>query len=156
MYAGIIKILVVVAGLVIMKNAIPRGIRNNNPLNIRENHLVDYDWQGEHFLNLDNDFEEFTAPIYGLRAGARVLRTYRHVYGLNTISGIINRFAPPSENNTQAYIASVSQKTGINPDQPLTDSDYPPLMAAMIHHENGQQPYAMNEIIEGFNLGFYS
>lgn len=144
------------AYLLMTKKALPRGLRNNNPLNIRENHLVDYDWQGEHALDLDNEFEEFEEPVYGIRAGARILRTYRNVHGLNTISGIVSRWAPDNENDTQAYIQSVATKTGVNAHQPISESDYVGIIAAMIHHENGQQPFSIGEIQQGFEMGFYS
>ena len=66
----------------------------------------------------------------GIRAAARTLKSYRKK-GFTTTTGIINRFAPGSENNPTAYIHSVSQMTGINPNVPLKSSDYPKLIKAM-------------------------
>ncbi len=144
-----------------MKNSrMPRGIRNNNPMNIRENHLVDFDWVGEHALNLDPEFEEFSTPEYGLRAGARILRNYRTKYGLVSVAGIINRWAPPKndkgefENDTASYIQSVSNQLGVNPSDNLQPEDYPLLMAAIVKHENGVQPYSMDQINTGFAMGY--
>ncbi|MBO9490739.1 structural protein [Endozoicomonas sp. G2_1] len=140
----------------------PRGIRNNNPLNIRENHRVDYDWEGEHPLDLDSEFEEFVSPQKGIRAAARILRNYRVNRGLDTVSGIISRWAPPKnekgefENHTESYIKSVAQKINIDPHQVLSERDYPSLIKAMIYHENGQQPYSSDTINQGFQEGFYS
>ncbi|MBY6095122.1 hypothetical protein [Ferrimonas balearica] len=130
-------------GVTMKRASLPRGIRNNNPGNIRENRLVDYDWQGEHPLNLDPEFEEFKSPFYGLRAMGRVLRNYRALHGLMTIRGIISRWAPSNENDTAAYIEHVSRELATPPDMPLLPGQYPALMAVIVQHENGQQPYEM-------------
>ncbi|QYK03124.1 hypothetical protein [Shewanella psychrotolerans] len=128
---------------------VARGIRNNNPLNIRENENVDYEWIGEHEQDLDPQFEEFESPEYGIRAAARLLNTYRTKHGLNTINGIISRWAPRSENETDSYIASVAQKVGIDANEPLPLDQIPALIKAMIYHENGSQPYSDEIIIKG-------
>lgn len=90
-----------------------RGIRNNNPLNIRKTktewkHEVDGD---------DEDFETFDSMMWGVRAAFRNMYTYYHTRKLNTIEKIITRWAPPSENNTTAYIAYVCKKTKMQKDQ---------------------------------------
>ena len=105
----------------------PRGIRNNNPLNIRKS--ADK-WQGK--AGDDGAFVIFDTPENGIRAAGRLLKTYRDKHGLNTIRGIVNRWAPPNENNTEAYIAFVEQKTGFFRDLTLNASDYPAVIAAMI------------------------
>ncbi|WP_083250399.1 hypothetical protein [Shewanella colwelliana] len=121
---------------------IPRGIANNNPLNIRENAQVDYDWNGEHAQDLDASFEEFTTPFWGIRAAARIMRNYDRKYGFNTIETIINRWAPPEDDNhTENYIAFVANKAGVHPQSTLSAADYPKVVAAMIHFENGYNPY---------------
>ena len=129
----------------------PRGIRNNNPLNIRKS--AD-NWQGS--VGDDGEFVQFAKATKGIRAAARILKNYRDRYGLDTVSGVVNRWAPPNENDTGSYINSVSQRIGVAPNQTLTDVDYPRLIAAMIHHENGKQPYSFDVIEEGFREGFYS
>lgn len=134
-----------------LRNTKPRGIRNNNPLNIRENGT---NWQGR--VGNDGEFVQFSMASLGVRAAARILKNYRDKYGINTVSGIINRWAPPNENDTQSYIESVAKKVRVSPSQTLGDSDYPNLIRAMIYHENGQQPYAADVINQGFNEGFYS
>ncbi|GLX80891.1 virion protein [Thalassotalea eurytherma] len=126
-----------------------RGIRNNNPLNIRK---------GENWLGLvgdDGAFAQFETPEHGIRAGARILRTYRNKYGLNSVHAIINRFAPPSENNTTSYIDHAAAFVGVGRYEPLLESDYPRLIEVMIKHENGVQPYTEKQILNGFNWGFY-
>jgi hypothetical protein len=139
-------------GVYFMFNTVkPRGIRNNNPLNIR---ISSDNWNGS--VGDDGSFIQFESPLFGIRAAARILKNYRDKYGLNTVAGIVNRWAPPSENNTQSYINSVSGKVGVDANQALNDSDYKKLIAAMIYHENGSQPYSIDEIKSGFDMGFYT
>lgn len=137
--------------LALMKSSAPRGIRNNNPGNIR---AVDgVTWQGQ--IGADNaGFIVFDTAENGLRALARVLRTYRDKHGLQTVAGIINRWAPTNENNTESYIQAVSQSLGVGVNQPLSLGQYPALVAAIIHHENGQQPYSAELIQLGVTRGF--
>ena len=104
------------------KSSLPRGVRNNNPLNIRESEGDTTQWQGERLLNSDSAFEEFTNPVYGFRAGARILRSYNR-QGINTLSGIIARFAPSHENDTDHYVKMVSKWTGIPATLPINTSD---------------------------------
>lgn len=89
------------------KNA-PLGIRNNNPLNIRKSSTV---WQGE--VTPDSAFEKFESIDYGMRAALMLLRSYYTKYGKKTITDIINRWAPPVENNTSAYVLHVEKASGI-------------------------------------------
>ena len=140
-----------VVGLIIMTkrtNDAPRGIRNNNAGNIEFNESVN--WVGQ--VGDDGRFIIFEAPEYGIRAIARILKTYRNKYSINTIDGIITRWAPPIENDTQAYIASVANRTGIPAHQPLQDAQIPDVIAAIIHHENGQSPYDLAFIQYGVSL----
>ena len=90
----------------------PRGIRNNNPLNIR----VGNDWQGERKPNTDGAFEQFTTMQYGYRAAFKLLKGYIEKHHCRTIRFIINRWAPPKENNTNAYLKRVVEISGLNPD----------------------------------------
>lgn len=127
-----------------------KGLRNNNPLNIEENGTA---WEGK--AGDDGRFVIFETVEHGLRAAGRILRTYATKHQLTTIAGIISRWAPPVENNTQNYINFVSQKTGIPADQALTRETYPKVVAAMIHMENGSQPFDLDKIRQGFEWGFY-
>ena len=96
---------------------LPRGIRNNNPLNIRRSKDQ---WKGLADAQTDRAFCQFKSLEYGWRAAFYLLtRTYYHKYRLYTIRTIIRRWAPPGENNTEAYIANVSRLTGIDPDEPI-------------------------------------
>lgn len=93
------------------KKEIPRGIRNNNPLNIRIGNV----WLGEVKENTDGEFEQFTSMLYGLRAAIVLMRRYICHYHLDSISQIISRWAPSSENNTRLYIDFVSNRVEISP-----------------------------------------
>ncbi len=115
----------------------PRGIRNHNPGNIKR--TADQ-WRGMSSTQGDAVFVQFDAPVWGLRALARVLRKYQQT-GNDTVREIINRWAPPVENITSAYVDAVARALGIDPDDVVTEAQMPALMAAIVHHENGQQPY---------------
>ena len=119
---------------------LPRGIRNNNPLNIRRSKDQ---WQGLRAVQTDAQFCQFESLEYGWRAAFKLLtRTYYHTYRLFTIRGIVSKWAPANENNTKAYIANVSKMTGIGPDEPIgIPSDKPArwmmVGIAMAIQENG-------------------
>lgn len=94
----------------------PRGIRNNNPLNIR----IGNAWLGEVPIPTDKEFEQFTSLRWGLRAGFLLLKRYINRYHLNSIRLIVSRWAPSSENNTDAYIKLVSVFTGFDADAAIS------------------------------------
>ena len=128
----------------------PRGIRNNNPLNIR----VGNNWQGERKPNTDGAFEQFTTMQYGYRAAFKLLKTYMGKYHCHTIRQIIHKWAPPRENDTNAYVRRVAGISKLNPDtiiafnnkQAMIDLAY-----AMTIVENGKA--VDKEIIEqGYDL----
>jgi len=130
-----------------------RGIRNNNPGNIRWGD----EWQGlvPQAQRTDKSFCQFISSEYGIRAMIIILRNYQSKYGLKTITGIVKRWAPPNENDTQAYIRSVATATGTAADKPidLTDSrKLFPLLQAIIKHENGSQPYGLDVFIRALDL----
>lgn len=131
------------------QSSAPRGIRNNNPLNIEYN--AANQWQGQ--VGTDGRFAIFENAFFGIRAGARLLKTYRDKYGLNTVAGIINKFAPDVENDTNSYIKSVAQRAKVLEFAPLSDAEYIAVITAMIYHENGQQPYSQTEIIQAVQHG---
>ncbi len=61
-------------------NQRPRGIRNNNPGNIRHGE----NWQGlnPNSRSIDAAFCVFNTPVAGIRALAKVLINYKKIYGL--------------------------------------------------------------------------
>lgn len=97
----------------------PRGIRNNNPLNIR----IGNTWLGEVPNPTDSDFEQFVSMEYGLRAAFCILRRYLRRYGRKTPSMIIKAWAPSSENDTQRYIDVVCRRSMISPNEVLIYAD---------------------------------
>ena len=130
----------------------PRGIRNNNPGNIRRNGDP---WQGLAKDQTDREFFTFQSAVYGIRALARLLITYQDKYGLCTIEGIITRWAPVIENNTASYIQAVARNTGFSALQTLDMHRFEhlkPVVEAIIQHENGQQPYSDTEITKALVL----
>lgn len=127
-----------------------RGLRNNNPGNIR---LDGTRWEGMSPTQDDGSFVQFLSPVYGIRALARVLQNYVALHGLNTVAGIITRWAPPSENDTAAYIADVASKMNVDPNTPLDmNASLPSLIAAIVAHENGFNPYDAATLNSGIAL----
>jgi hypothetical protein len=123
-----------------------RGLRNNNPGNIRKSADA---WKGLRPEQTDSAFFQFTEPKYGVRALGKVLLNYRAKYGLATVRDIINRWAPPVENNTTAYVSQVSRALKVQPDQSIdVQARLPELTAAIIVHENGMNPYTEAQLRE--------
>lgn len=120
--------------------ALPRGIRNHNPGNIEKGDP----WQGLAEHQPDPRFCVFKAPEWGIRAIARILINYRDKHGINTISGIVNRWAPSAENDTGSYVHHVASRVGVGPDDIIDVTRYDicrPLVEAIIRHENGISPH---------------
>lgn len=127
-----------------------RGLRNNNPGNIRINNEV---FQGEITPSADRSFKQFKNMPYGYRAIFVVLGTYLK-QGINTVESIIARWAPSNENNTEAYIRAVEQQSGINRKETLTRHDgkkYIEIVKAISKVENGIPAYPA-DVEEGFKL----
>ena len=114
-----------------------RGLRNNNPGNIRRSRVR---YKGEVRPSRDPDFKEFSTMAYGYRAVFVLLDTYRSRYGLNTIRQMLNRYAPPTENFTEGYVRFVADYSGVMPDEVIdtrSEKDMIPIVAAMSKIENG-------------------
>lgn len=115
----------------------PRGIRNNNPLNIR----IGSTWVGEVERNTDGVFEQYVSMELGIRAAFKLIKTYIHKYRRYSIRRIIQSWAPSNENNTQLYIDKVASISGINPDEIVCFEDKKTMISivnAMIFVENGR------------------
>lgn len=138
----------------------PRGIRLNNPGLLRVNPANK--WQGRAAPHersaaqaLEREFEVFLTPEWGIRAMAVLLTNYYDHHGLRTVRGIISRWAPSTENNVEAYVASVCQRIEEYPDAHLNLHDYAvmrSLVLAIIRHENGVQPYSEAVIRKGLAM----
>lgn len=130
----------------------PRGIRNNNPGNIRHGSSR---WQGMKAQQTDPEYVQFINAEYGIRAMAKLLQNYQNNYGLRTIREIITRWAPPNENATESYIESVSAQMRWPESEPvnLTNSAMlAEMVRAVIHHENGKNPYTDTQILTGVRM----
>ena len=114
-----------------------RGFRNNNPGNIDKG--VGY--VGEKAVSTDSRFAQFDSVDYGIRAIGKLLGAYRKK-GFNTITKVINRYAPSTENNTEAYISAVEKAVKVKRDGVLTDAMIPAFVASIIAHENGFNPFS--------------
>ena len=103
---------------------VPRGIRNNNPLNIRKGN----NWKGERQPQLDREFEEFQTMELGIRAAFKLMRNYITGFSgrtvkFNTIRLLIRRWAPPSENATQNYIDFVCKQVSTDQNKTIWFND---------------------------------
>ncbi len=128
-----------------------RGYRNNNPLNIRRNGTR---WQGLREMQTDSAFFQFKAMAYGYRAAIKTLRTYQRRYKLFTLREMINRWAPPFENNTEAYIKTVSKRANVDDDVCVNMFDKNLVLRvieAMAFVENGSSGN-FEEIEKGYDL----
>lgn len=136
-----------------------RGERNNNPGNIDRDSTK---WKGMAAdQSGDSRFIVFSAPVWGIRALARNLLTYSTLYpegskaDIDTVREIINRWAPPVENNTSAYVNAVAQAVGVGPDDEIDVSDEATMQAlvkAIIWHENGRCVYSSELLAEGVRM----
>lgn len=118
------------------KKKLPRGIRNNNPLNIR----IGNNWLGEVSKPTDKQFEQFTTMYFGVRAAFIILRNYITRYKLNTVEKIIQRWAPSNENNTSNYIKTVCNYANLGRNEVLIFDNYEQMKAlfmGMCYVENG-------------------
>ena len=141
-----------------------RGIRNNNPLNIR--HSADQ-WQGARTQQTDPSFVQFESMAYGYRAAWKVLETYwNHFTGHGlafNVRSIISRWAPPKENDTENYIRTVLRISGLGgmenlpqPSRMMETEALVKLMGAMTCMECGvrYKEVDWNAIREGYELAF--
>lgn len=111
-----------------------RGIRNNNPGNIRV--VAGVTWQGQ--IGVDDDgFLIFDTMENGIRAIARILKNYQRLYGLNTVRAIATRW---SATDQTAYTANLSSWLGVDEDESIDVSDPETLgvlVRGIIRQENG-------------------
>ena len=130
---------------------LPRGLRNNNPGNIR---LGGNRWIGEVRPSQDTEFCQFRSMKHGYRALIRLLQNYRRKHGCQTIADMIHRWAPASENNTGAYIVDVCKQMQMPSSYVIDINDRDSmcaLAAAISRHENGVDA-VMEDVYAGWNL----
>ncbi|MFZ6690227.1 hypothetical protein [Undibacterium sp. SXout20W] len=115
---------------------VPLGVRNNNPGNLRSWGATPRDTGG---------YAVFPTADAGLAATIQNLQAQQKLHGLNTIRGIISRWAPSSENNTAAYISDMVKKTGFGADQPLNLNDartVAPMISGIVKHEGNSSGFS--------------
>ncbi len=143
----------------------PRGLRNFNPGNIE--HTTAYDWRGEVYPPEEIDglvetrFCQFKDHVHGIRALAKILITYcrkrRAADGsaIDTVQEVIERWAPPSENDSDAYARYVRSVLEVNKGT-IIDIDSLEVLAGLVRaitqYENGVMPYSDDTIQEGVVL----
>ena len=135
-----------------------RSFRNNNPGNLEAG---DH-WQGLMAVSTmtpqqraETRFAVFSSPKWGFRALAVILLNYQHKHGINTIRGIVERFAPANENNTAAYISAISQGIKRGPDEPLDFTNPATLQGfckAIAIHEAGSWLFLDDDLVAGVRM----
>ncbi len=142
------------------RTKVPRGIRLNNPGNIRHTTPSTH-WEGIAERQDDPDFVRFAAPEFGIRAICRVLITYQDRHRapdgtpINTVRKFIGRWAPPSENDTDSYVRHVAGRLGVGPDTAINIKVWDTMrvmVETIIQHECGVQPYTARQIGRGMEL----
>ena len=144
-----------------------RGLRNNNPLNIR--HSADK-WQGARIAQTDKAFVQFTSMAYGYRAAWKILDTYCLAFKREgkayNVRNIIGRWAPPTENDTDAYVRAVVKLSGLGGNENMPRPKHyrafdevdklVRLIRAMTCVENGikWEEVDTKDIWEGYDLAF--
>jgi len=133
-------------------NTVPRGLRINNPLNIRKSGIS---WRGMSIEQPDTDFVAFKTPELGIRAACRILANYQ-MSGIKTIKAMIYRWAPPSDNNpTDIYAETVAKACGCHTEDTIDIVKLLHLIVpAMIRVEQGQQPFSDVVIKTGIEDAF--
>lgn len=142
-----------------------RGLRNNNPFNIKKSKS---DWYGKKQVSTDPAFEQFTCMYFGIRAGMKLLCNYVDK-GFDTPRKIIERFAPRCENATSAYLSYIVRNSSgsvfIGADDVI--SSLPTLCrlaSRMVQYENslssislsniGCDPYHLQILCNYYNINF--
>ena len=115
---------------------LPRGIRNNNAGNIR---ISSIPWRGKKEPNTDGVYEQFIESADGLHAIKRNLSSYKDIHNINTLRQLAERWAPNSENNTEAYINVLVREVGIGPDEYIDLEGFllPKVVSGIVKNENG-------------------
>ncbi len=127
-----------------------RGIRNNNPGNIRHDGVR---WRGE-IIGNDMSFKTFETMAWGIRAMFHLLNNYRVLYGCDTVEKLVGRWAPAIENDTEGYVAFVAERSKVQRHSEISTTDRDvmiPVVRAMIRMENGTD-VSMKDLVLGWKL----
>lgn len=129
--------------------SVPLTIRTNNPGAVKNASRSDKNvmWEGQTGFD-EQGHAVFSSPEYGARAMAKNLQT--QIEKGNTLTSLLKEYAT---GNQDAYIKNVSNKTGIDPNQKLTEGDIRKLMGAMVEHEAGvKNPFSSDVLDKGYEL----
>lgn len=128
-----------------------RGLRNRNPGNIRRSGVR---YKGECSRSTDAEFRQFESVEWGYRAMFVLLHTYACRYGCRTLRDMISRYAPPSENDTEAYIRRVALSSHVGADEAIDTLDgntMTCIVAAMSEVENGAKA-VREDVVRGWQF----
>jgi len=112
-----------------------RGVRNNNPMNLRKGVAFQYQVENPN----ETAFMTFGKTWQGIRAGVLDI-TNDISKGQNTLTKLINQYAPPTENDTTNYINTISKNLAIKPNDVLDRKNFDfmcNLVRSIIAMENG-------------------
>ena len=133
-------------GLTYMQEGGTLGLRQNNPGNIRP---------GAGFIGetgVGSGYATFQNPLFGGRALARLLSTYKNQYGISNVDSLIDRYAPSGDNTMESrtnYKGFIANKLGVGKDDEIDlDDDNTKLgvMKAIVEFENrNENPYSDQE-----------
>lgn len=137
-----------------VQRSMTRGERNHNPLNIRRSPGTR--WLGQCPRQYDREFVQFQSDLFGFRAAFRILRTYIRLQQLDTLRGIIYRWAPPEDgNNTESYVATVSRLSDVPAGRHIAFEDEEVLVAivaAMARVESGMRDVDADLLRKAYRL----
>lgn len=126
-----------------------RAERNNNPGNLEfrgQTGAVPEDGSGR--------FAKFGSASEGVSALVKQLQRYGS-RGIDSLDKIISKYAPPNENDTQAYIDVLSQKLGVAPGEKLDLND-PSTLSGLVkgisRHESGSDFLSNQDVLSGINM----
>jgi len=133
----IMIIIIVILLLQKKKEKMSRGLKNNNPFNIRKSNE---NWLGKKKNSTDSDFEQFETLELGLRAGLKLLKNYVEK-GYNTIEKIIERYSPAGDpgnalGSTENYIRFITNHSNISRDSVV--NNVPRIAYFILCFENGK------------------
>lgn len=96
----------------------------------------------------DNGFCVFDTLNNGTRAG--IINLVHQAAKHNTLTKLITAYAPPSENDTEAYIAYVSKETGIKGSDNIYSKDkICPIGLAIVNYEgNYKGKVSIHDIVQ--------
>lgn len=104
-------------------------------------------WAGEAQDQPDDRLVKFSGPTWGMRAGVKTLQSYQTRDGIKTMRQAIGRWAPPTENDTGAYVDDVCDRCSVGPDDEVNfETLMPTLIKSIVVHENGRCIYTDSDI----------